>query len=832
MDFASSLFTAQQNEMQPKPKNSGLKELSAPKREKEKREKLKSEVIDEKRVNKEVMDQNHNKDRNHEMDIKNSKENYKTFLIPKKKEQEKIQSVLNDLDSDSEVESPNPSEEKHRWSSSEVNANTGKIETCGSKTGDHASEKEPGYSSSQKQHWDKLADDKYTKDKHKHDNKSHKSSEKNNLKRTSDTDSSHPSHKHMDKKLKCSTSSLEKSLNSSSSSDKPVKSSSLSSDKPLKSSSSDHSVKPSSSSLNRHKTDTDNNKHTHSKDCKHSQSDKKEQKLSSDNSSKSSKGDISLDDLREQVKQMKEDEAKLAKEIEKEKKLQDLKASAMVSVHFQKSRQGVEWNEVEDRKAKILSQTQMILERTKARLAQEKEGQKQARQRGKRSTGTGDKEKPSDKDKIKSRCIIKDDVDSDSDEKGEFNPNIDLSFNQDAVRTDTGNILKDIKKKIDEKLGNYNFPEKPPQEKKKVSISNKKKIRTEKDAKRLHDNKKYSERLSDKHRHKHRVKDHHKSLDKREQIKELMRKDYESNFTSDVGEKQKPKKPVIIRRNRAKAPPPNFTQLLKIAEEKCQEFAPEQIVKSKKKEDDRLLTQEEIDRRKRAEERRKFHEEEEAAHKIMQNNTHTTKRDSNVLNSTRTVKSGADVKGKSSVLPNSTFKQGPQMNQKSRQRPHMNNKDNKDTKDVTEHENVIVCRPSSSVKSRPIVQQEATNPWDRIYGQIQKNNPKRVAEKRKLPEDSEEEDYEEEDEYDDDFIDDGGDHIDYSSEIRNIFGYDKRKFQLEDDDDIDNMEASFATVMKEEARSAKIGKMEDLEDIRREEEELRKKKMMAKKMKR
>ena len=47
------------------------------------------------------------------------------------------------------------------------------------------------------------------------------------------------------------------------------------------------------------------------------------------------------------------------------------------------------------------------------------------------------------------------------------------------------------------------------------------------------------------------------------------------------------------------------------------------------------------------------------------------------------------------------------------------------------------------------------------------------------------------------------------------------------------MEANFSTVMAEEKRSAKLGLMEDLEDMRREEEELRlkaarKKKLMRK----
>jgi protein SPT2 len=74
----------------------------------------------------------------------------------------------------------------------------------------------------------------------------------------------------------------------------------------------------------------------------------------------------------------------------------------------------------------------------------------------------------------------------------------------------------------------------------------------------------------------------------------------------------------------------------------------------------------------------------------------------------------------------------------------------------------------------------------------------------------------------DDFIDDSDAKIDVSAQIRNIFGYDRRKFRDEDDFDDRSMETNrFSDVMKEEARSARIGKMEDMEDIRREEEEKR-----------
>lgn len=94
-------------------------------------------------------------------------------------------------------------------------------------------------------------------------------------------------------------------------------------------------------------------------------------------------------------------------------------------------------------------------------------------------------------------------------------------------------------------------------------------------------------------------------------------------------------------------------------------------------------------------------------------------------------------------------------------------------------------------------------------------------------------DYEEDlDAYEDDFIDDG--EIDdpyakrYSKDIAKIFKYDKRKYAHLDDEDIE--ESSFSRCMAEEARSARLGRQEDLEDMRREEEELRAKDMKARKL--
>lgn len=57
----------------------------------------------------------------------------------------------------------------------------------------------------------------------------------------------------------------------------------------------------------------------------------------------------------------------------------------------------------------------------------------------------------------------------------------------------------------------------------------------------------------------------------------------------------------------------------------------------------------------------------------------------------------------------------------------------------------------------------------------------------------------------DDFIDDDDADQDYSKYISEIFGYDKSRYR-DVDDDVDNMESSFAQQMKEEVISAKIGK--------------------------
>ncbi|KAL5007236.1 hypothetical protein ScPMuIL_016042 [Solemya velum] len=147
-----------------------------------------------------------------------------------------------------------------------------------------------------------------------------------------------------------------------------------------------------------------------------------------------------------------------------------------------------------------------------------------------------------------------------------------------------------------------------------------------------------------------------------------------------------------------------------------------------------------------------------------------------------------------------------------------------------ENENVLVCGPGTkSSRGRESPDPPPTNPFDRIYSQIKKNKPQ--AKKRKhnvIEDDSESERDEEMDDFIADSDEDYTEGLDISKCIRSIFGYDKRKFRYESNREIANMESNFKEQMKEEKRSARLGLQEDLEDIRQEEEELKRKQMKKK----
>ncbi|KFQ37818.1 Protein SPT2, partial [Mesitornis unicolor] len=88
------------------------------------------------------------------------------------------------------------------------------------------------------------------------------------------------------------------------------------------------------------------------------------------------------------------------------------------------------------------------------------------------------------------------------------------------------------------------------------------------------------------------------------------------------------------------------------------------------------------------------------------------------------------------------------------------------------------------------------------------------------------------DEYDsemDDFIEDEGEpQEEISKHIREIFGYDRKKYKDESDYALRYMESSWREQQKEEARSLRLGVQEDLEELRREEEELKRKRQSKK----
>ncbi|KRX61388.1 Protein SPT2 -like protein, partial [Trichinella sp. T9] len=92
------------------------------------------------------------------------------------------------------------------------------------------------------------------------------------------------------------------------------------------------------------------------------------------------------------------------------------------------------------------------------------------------------------------------------------------------------------------------------------------------------------------------------------------------------------------------------------------------------------------------------------------------------------------------------------------------------------------------------------------------------------------ESFDDEDEEDSDldgFIDDSpiDDAEDYSKEIRRMFKYDPTKYKHLDKLDDRRMEASYADICREEAHSARMGLLEDLEEFRREESRKKKKRL-------
>ena len=110
-----------------------------------------------------------------------------------------------------------------------------------------------------------------------------------------------------------------------------------------------------------------------------------------------------------------------------------------------------------------------------------------------------------------------------------------------------------------------------------------------------------------------------------------------------------------------------------------------------------------------------------------------------------------------------------------------------------------------------------------------KNIAGRSAHNRIYDQDEEGSDYDYNDGFIDDAAEDAGDvsDPDVSQCIRDVFGYDKRKYRDFNDDDIEV--ADYQTIQREEARSARLAAKEDAEELRKDLERQRLKRLkMAK----
>ncbi|XP_012225848.1 protein SPT2 homolog [Linepithema humile] len=119
---------------------------------------------------------------------------------------------------------------------------------------------------------------------------------------------------------------------------------------------------------------------------------------------------------------------------------------------------------------------------------------------------------------------------------------------------------------------------------------------------------------------------------------------------------------------------------------------------------------------------------------------------------------------------------------------------------------------------------------DDISMKLKKVKRPLVSNKRRICDNGNEDD---EDSDMNDFIDDEPEENieDYSKHISEIFGYDRSKYNYIDDEDDTAMESNFAQQLKEEYRSAKIGIMEDLEDMRMEAKQKKQKAFLKQKVK-
>ena len=136
--------------------------------------------------------------------------------------------------------------------------------------------------------------------------------------------------------------------------------------------------------------------------------------------------------------------------------------------------------------------------------------------------------------------------------------------------------------------------------------------------------------------------------------------------------------------------------------------------------------------------------------------------------------------------------------------------------------NEVESRPFPG-EAQPKKSSKGSNRRDRSPSPLQMQRKKSGSSKSAGNRIESDDEYESEDSEMDDFIDDSDCKMDVSAEIAKMFGYNRHKYRDEDEDDRSMENNSFSSMMKEEARSARIGRQEDLEDMRREEEENRRK---------
>ncbi|GFS19293.1 protein SPT2 homolog [Elysia marginata] len=464
-------------------------------------------------------------------------------------------------------------------------------------------------------------------------------------------------------------------------------------------------------------------------------------------------------------------------------------------------------------KAKILARLQAIKERTKAAIAMENEG------KGKRIRGVKTQRKSKSEEqneKAKSAEIVKDNISSDEEDINDGPSALDIMLSERNAKLEKEKIAR-LAKQAWERATKSN-DEVPKDE-----------------------NRKHKE-----HRHKSDKNRYFEKRDKLSSHKEK-RDGKVSPYSSSKQQASKPKKPVIVKHAHNAPPPMNFQDILAIAEKKSKEpvkpAALFNIPKKKKDEEKRPMTQEEKDRM----ERRKTKEYQDwlkFGGKQPKDNRRDSISDDEVEEEKRPAPhQGSKLPSRPDNRSQSTLAGSSSTNitTSTNHRPHKssaanNHKRPTHTSNIPVNENLLVCGPGDDDEDSESADDVGTmqaNPFDRIMKQVHKKRQapqESVKPSKRMRIDSEEE---EEDSDMDDFIDDGDDGaFDVSKEIQSLFGYDRSRFKNEREDDLSDMEANFSTVMAEEKRSAKIGHMEDLEDMRREEEELRRKAALKKKMRR